>query len=275
VAGGNPALAEATVICLDSRVATLFDSLRRLTGMVPVPDAVAALAKAGAATGLLSQPGLYLFFEEGTSIVLTEERIQSLAQAMWEDPNGIPREARAAADFQRCDICPLKGRGGICDALRPSIPFLKEIDRYASFDRVVAVYREHTQDVLHVSATSMQTALEYVSMLSLMYFCQNGRRYWKYFRGITPLTEFQETAIRLYLNIYWLHRGDAEAVNRVIDAFHREILETTRNQIKRMTLICRNDAFLNAFVRTQSATQLLALDMPKRMERAFQAFSQA
>jgi hypothetical protein len=222
--------------------------------------------------GAFSGPGLYLLPASGPPIDLTQEKVTAFAEKVWNDPGGIPPAVKDAADFQRCDICPLVGQGGICDALRPSLPFLAAVDRYKSFDKITAVYRAPDQDILYVCHTTMQRALRYVAILSLLYYCQNGRQYWPYFRGIVPLAEAKDIAIRLYLNIYWVHQAQPEAIREVIERFDREILLTTRNQVKRMSLICRNDAFLNAFVSTQSTIACLALDMPKTVSEAFQAF---
>ena len=50
---------------------------------------------------------------------------------------------------------------------------------------LTAIYRdEDNPDVIHIARTTMQHALQDLSTLSLMCFCRNGHKYWKYFRGL-------------------------------------------------------------------------------------------
>ncbi len=116
----------------------------------------------------------------------------------------IPPDIKEADEFQRCSICPERRQTGLCGALRPVLPFLEHVDKYASFDKVTAVYRVKGQEVLNVAATTMQIALSYVVLLTLMYYCLNGREYWRYYFGVVPLAGAETVVARVYLNIYWL-----------------------------------------------------------------------
>ncbi len=68
-------------------------------------------------------------------------------------------------------------------------------------------------------------------------------------------------AARIYLNIYWLHKGNKEEIDKVISQFQEGLMLTTTNQVKRLGLICKNDAFMNAFVNAQMTTQFLSMDI--------------
>jgi len=217
------------------------------------------------------QKGLYLLFEDSTLLSLTASEIENISQMYWEDTSKIPPEIREAADFKLCPICPERGKKGICYALHPVLPFLERVDRYSSFDKVTAIY--HGDDeLLHISDTTMTIALQYISVLSLMYYCRVGRKYWRYYYGVNPLMNVKETRNRLYLNIYWLHKGNLEEINKSISEFKNEIKSTCQSQVKRMSLICKNDAFTNAFATTHIATEILSYDMESDLKEAFDSF---
>lgn len=209
------------------------------------------------------QEGLYLHFEDSSRLVLTKEVIEQTAEKFWRDPAKIPHEIKEVDEFQRCSICP--GRrptgSGLCSALQPVLPFLEDVDKYASFDKVTAVYRVKGQEVLNVAATTMQIALSYVALLSLMHYCLHEREYWRYYFGVVPLSGAETVAARVYLNIYWLHKGNKEEIDKVISQFQEELMLTTKNLVKRLNLICKNDAFINAFVNAQMTTAFLSMDI--------------
>ena len=75
------------------------------------------------------------------------------------------RNVKAVDAFQRCSICPNKRKDDFCNAIRTVFPFLEMMDKYVSFDKVTAVYKENTTNLLHVTSTTMQKALKYVSLL--------------------------------------------------------------------------------------------------------------
>ncbi len=217
------------------------------------------------------QKGLYLLFKDSTRLILTENEIENISRKFWEDPAKIPPEVREAADFKLCPICPEKKHEGLCYALQPVLPFLEVIDKYASYDRVTAVFKGDDEE-LHLSDTTMSTALQYISILSLMYYCRVGRKYWRYYFGVNPFAGISEMRNRLYLNIYWLHKGDLKEIENSINKFKDEIKLTTQSQVKRMRLICKNDAFVNAFANTHIATEILSVDMEEALKKSFDVF---
>jgi hypothetical protein len=218
--------------------------------------------------GDYKQEGLYIILDGSGTLALTRDNIEQTAERFWADPGRIDSRIKAAAEFQRCDFCPLKQTGGLCDAIRPTFPFLDALDKYLSYDQVIAVYKE-AEGGLCVHKATMQKALRYLSTLSLVYYCQVTRQYWKHFWGITPLMEAREIAARLYLNFFYLSGGSKRAANRSIAKFKEEITITSRNQVKRMNLVCDNDVFMNAFVNTQIITEILSLDISGLVDAGF------
>lgn len=202
-------------------------------------------------------PGLYLFFENSDPMALTRENIEKVTKEYWMQPEKIPEHVKKSIDFKRCWFCPLKEKDDLCDALRPILPLLSNIDAFNSYDDVTAVYKGDEQNLYHVSRTTMQRALRYISNLSLMSYCRVGRKYRKYFIGINPVEETEAIANRLYLNIFWNHAGDTGTTDGIIKTMSREITTTTHNQLNRLRLICKNDAFINAFVLTHLVTDIL------------------
>jgi hypothetical protein len=203
------------------------------------------------------QPGLYLLLEDRSRMTLTREMVEKVTAAYWRDPRKIPPAVKEAVLFQRCPICPKSAEEDFCDALRPVLPFLEIIDTYTSFQQVLAVYRPESENMLYVSHTTLQVALKYLAILSLMRYCQVGKKYWKYYMGIAPIVRGEEFASRMYLNAYWLHRGDLAGLERFITIFVTELETVTENQMTRLGLICQNDAFLNAFSSAYNVLELL------------------
>lgn len=218
------------------------------------------------------EDGLYLFFDDADALRLTRVKIEEFSRRLWDDDGGLPAEMREAVEFRRCPICPQVEQAGFCEAVLPPLTFVQEVDRYVSFDRVIAVYRGRDDPVLHVSLTTMQQALRYVAFMSLLSYCSNGRKYWRYFNGVVPLMDSRELANRVYLNIYWLHRGDRQQIAAFIQQFKRELLLTMKHQITRLSLVCANDAFMNAYANTQAAIEYLAMDIERRLEESFRKF---
>ena len=214
------------------------------------------------------EEGLYLFFAEAGRLEFTRQNIEQTALTFWEDGSKISPAIRTAAEFQRCDFCPLRKTSALCDAIRPIFPFIDSLDKYLSYDKVTAVYKDGEGN-LHISETTMQKALRYLSVLSLVYYCQFGRKYWKYFLGVMPLMTAMEIATQLYLNFYYLNGGNQDATRKAIEKFESEITITSLNHTKRLNLICKKDAFMNAFVNAQVITQLLSLDFEKTLNQIF------
>lgn len=201
--------------------------------------------------------GLYLLFPDSTRLELTKENIEQVTKLYWQDFTKIPEDKRKAIEFQKCYFCPHKNKEDICDSIRPMLPFLDIVDKYVSYDKVIAAYRGNEDKLVHVKATTMQDALKYVSILSLLRYNLVLQKYWKYYYGIIPIMGGREVATRVYLNMYWLHQGNLEEIRKMIKRFGEELRVSSTNQVKRLNLVCKNDAFVNAFVNTQLVTQFL------------------
>jgi hypothetical protein len=201
--------------------------------------------------------GLYLLFPDSTKLELTKENIEKVTDRYWQDLTKIPEDKRKAMEFQKCYFCPHKNEEDICDSIRPMLPFLDIVDQYVSYDKVIAVYKGNEDKLVHVRATTMQDALKYVSILSLLRYNLVLQKYWKYYYGIIPIMGGREVATRVYLNMYWLHKGNLEEIKEMIRRFGEELRVSSTNQVKRLNLVCKNDAFVNAFVNTQLVTQFL------------------
>ncbi|NTV53748.1 MAG: hypothetical protein HGA76_12200 [Candidatus Firestonebacteria bacterium] len=220
----------------------------------------------------LNAESLYLVFADGSQLFLSREHIDKATERYWRDSSKIPDHVRAAIDFQRCVRCPMSNDQTICDALRPILPLLDYVDKFNSTDRVQVVYGGAEPEVFQIANTNMQTALSYVSVLSLINYCQAGRKYRKYYYGISPLSSSSTVASRLYMNIFWLHRGDRQAIDQVVSDFGHMMMILSQNQVKRLNLICQNDAFNNSFVNAHVATALLSLGMDRYLQEMFDEF---
>jgi hypothetical protein len=201
--------------------------------------------------------GLYLLFPDSTKLELTKENIERVTDRYWQDPTKIPEDKRKAIEFQKCYFCPHRNQEDICDSIRPVLPFLDIVDQYVSYDKVIAIYKGNEDKLIHVRATTMQDALKYVSILSLLRYNLVLQKYWKYYYGIIPIMSGREVASRVYLNMYWLHKGNLEEIKEMNKRFGEELRVSSANQVKRLNLVCRNDAFMNAFVNTELVTQIL------------------
>ena len=215
--------------------------------------------------------GLYLLFPDSTKLELTKENIEKVTDRYWQDPTKIPEDKRKAIEFQKCYFCPHKNKEDICDSIRPMLPFLDIVDQYVSYDKVIAVYKANEEKLVHIRATTMQDALKYVSMLSLLRYNLVLQKYSKYYYGIIPIMGGREVATRVYLNMYWLHKGNLEEIKEVLKRFGEELRVSSTNQVKRLNLVCKNDAFVNAFVNTQLVTQFL-VNMEDILKKSFNDF---
>jgi len=213
-----------------------------------------------------SQPGLYLVFDDGLFLTLTRDFIDGMTRSYLEDPSLLPLSVRTNPDYAPCSICPQKDTALICHAIPTVFPFLDNLDRFLAHDRVLAIFRpEATQAsedevVLHVSRTSVQRALQHISILSLTHYCEVGLAYSKHFAGIVPLMDPFAIVERVYANIYRDLGGDLPAINALTARMRDQLDDTVRCQMARLRLICRSDAFLNAFVNTHIITQFVSLE---------------
>lgn len=211
------------------------------------------------------EPGLYLVWPDGNRLALTRPRIETEVRAMLDNPASIPPHVKAAADYQPCDICPMRDTAEICHSIMTALPFMDEIDRYMSYDRVTAVFREENGAILHVIETTMQEALKYVSILGVTHYCEVGKKYGQYFHGVDPLMEPPELAAAVYRNIFFVARGDMQRVEQIVRTMQDEIIHTVKCQTRRLRLISKRDAFLNAFVAAHTTTEFLFMELRHRL----------
>jgi hypothetical protein len=222
-------------------------------------------------------PGLYLLFDDGLFLPLTRDFIDNMKRRYLRDPRLVPPSVRNAPEYAPCTICPKRDTALICHAIPTVFPFLEEVDRFLSHDSVLAVFRPEPFEtsggdtILHVARTSVQRALQYISILSLMYYCEVGRDYFKYFAGVIPFMDPLMLIERVYLNMYWDLHGKLPAINALIAKMRADLDITIKCQMDRLHLFCKSDAFLNAFVNTHIATQFLEADMEKLLREQFSA----
>lgn len=216
-------------------------------------------------TNEISGSSLYLLFSDGRKLNINRKEMEKYARDKKGCLCDMPSSVKNTENFSRCIICPEKH--GVCDALIPLIPYIEIFDNYNSFDKVTAVFKKG--ELTYVSKTTVQEAVRYVSILGLMQYCLAGKKYWKYFLDIVPLMPFQELYNRLYLNIYWLNKGNQAAVDAFIKHFVEDITIATKSIAKRLNVICKSDAFLNSFVNMHIGTRFLTLDIDKILGESF------
>ena len=208
-----------------------------------------------------TEPGLYLLLPNGEQLALTRRAIEETTHVILADPNAIPTHIRAATEYAPCDICPERDTAVICHALMTTLPFFDDIDRYVSYDRVTAVYRDSEASAFIISETTMAMALQFVTILSLTSYCEVGREYGQYFKGINPLMPLNEIGKAVFQNIYFAVKGDVEKLQEVISEMSQNILHVARCQTERLQLISKGDAFANAFVNTDLITSFVNIEL--------------
>jgi hypothetical protein len=217
------------------------------------------------------QAGLYLLFPGARRIVLTREKIRSFAREFESGLDRLPAKVRNAASFQACPVCPERGQAKFCHALPATLAFFEELQEFRSYDAVCAVYRGPERSLVWVPETTMQEALQFVVMFSLLHYCEVGQKYEKYLQGVHPLMTSVEFIARLHLNIYWDCKADRRKIEQVLETFADEITCTCRCQVKRLQLVCKYDALVNAFVNTQAQIELLATTKGDLLEESLEA----
>lgn len=220
-----------------------------------------------------TEPGLFLLFDDGRELLLTRRVVEAYKQRYLADPGLLPPEFRTAAEYRPCAVCPSRDTAVICHSIPTVFPFLEDLDRYISYERVTVVFRaepgEHEPGdaILHLTNTTMQRALQYVAILSLIYYCGVGRKYFKYFTGVIPFMDPGLIAERIYTNLYLDLRGDEGAINEIIARMRYEVDFTVRCQLKRLERLCRNDAFMNAFANMHTCLLFLAPELLPDLRR--------
>ncbi len=213
--------------------------------------------------------GLYLYFANGDSLSFLAEDIRQLADEWWNNPSKIPSHIKEKEDFKTCSICPYKGQNVFCSAVKPLLPVLEKVEKFLSHDKVTAVYVKR-EGVLQVSDTTMQNALQYIVNMSFFEYCEETKKYHEYFRSVTPFMTTNEAICHIFLSIYWLNKGDEAKTKKIIDQLNLDITNTTKSCVNRLRLICKSDAFMNAYVKTQASAEMLALNIEPTLEKYFE-----
>ncbi len=211
--------------------------------------------------------GLYIVINNAL-IKLTEEVIRESAKSFWHDSSKIPDDVKENVKFKRCAHCPKKQ--GLCDTLKVILPFLTYIDQFKSFDKVISIYKGDINHLYHVDDTTLQDALKYSAILALTQYCVFGENFKKYFQGLIPTMTPNEIAEKVFLNAYFIHKGNTQAINKLIDEMNQGLTISVTRLNERIRLLCKNDVFLNAFVGTQIVTEYLSMDIIENMSNYFE-----
>lgn len=205
--------------------------------------------------------GLSLLFDDGHEVNLTYDTVRVAAKRLEQDLEAIPPDRRAAAEFSPCRVCPARETAIMCHALPAILPFLDALNPYQSYQPLTVVYvgrdTEDGNGVLHMRRTTLQRALQYIAMESVLGYCELGRLYFKYFSGIIPFSSAEAIAERIYANIMLAENGNLAAVSAIIDSMRENLGVTMQCQIKRVRLVSQSDVFVNAFINLHTALELL------------------
>jgi len=217
---------------------------------------------------LFPDPGLYLVLPDGEILVLTHPDIEKTTRKMLDDPSLIPDHVKAAVEYKPCDICPARFTAEICHAIMPALQFFDDIDRYMSYEIVTAVYRAGEDESFSVCNARMSDALQFVTILSLMNYCEVGQEYGHYFDGVNPLMPVEDIGRAVFMNIYLDAEADIERIKDIIKIMSGNILHTARCQTARLNLISKRDAFINAFVNTDLIFQFVRRELRAYIRRS-------
>ena len=205
--------------------------------------------------------GLYLIFADGSEIALTKTLITKCANDFLSDPEKVPQNVKAAAHYGRCAICPMSHEEGPCHAIYPTFPFRDILDKYTSFDNVIAIYKDSKKQSFQINHTTMQNALLYIVNISLFQYCEVGSRYANYYKNISPLDDFKVIVNKIFLNAYFEHGGNTQEIENIIMTINSDITVTTHCQLNKLRLINNKDALINAFVKGQTITEYLKMQV--------------
>ena len=212
--------------------------------------------------------GLYLTIKGQEFVDLSIVSVLARADEFWRDPLQLDEGLKDNLGFRPCPICSHAGERVLCMAIRPILPIVHVVDRYQSFDETIAVYKDGAGDY-HWSRTSLQRALQYVIQMGLIDFCDVGQQYKHWFFGVHPLMKPSEIAKRVYLNLFWLEKGNEPRVREEITSFAEKLKTITTCQIKRISLVAKNDAVINALVNFDMVGLFLNLKAEKELRKEF------
>lgn len=219
-------------------------------------------------TKKIKNNGLYIFFEDGHEIIISNIDIERFAFENFLNSDKIPAAINKIKNLERCHICPKQD--GICEALIPIMPYIEVLDNYKSFDRVEAAYKN--SDMLYVSETTVQEAVKYIAITGLMCHCLVGKKYWKYLFETNPLMSIEKLFNRFYLNLYWIKKGDPKIIDEYIKRFSDDITVMTTNVSKLLNVICHSDAFSNSFANMHIGTWILNRCIETNLAETFDEF---
>lgn len=217
--------------------------------------------------------GLYLLVDErhGT-IAFTEKNIERLTQFFWNSDKHISDEVKKSCDFARCEFCPRRDEGGMCDAIKVELPLIEAIDEFPSYQPVTAIFKDSFDNSLSVYCATMQQALQYIVFFSLIYYCQTGKKYRKYFYGIDPMLELEDFAAHLYMNVYWYNHGDALKTLDMVHEMKSIFMAASKNQVKRLNMICKSDSLINAFALIGTTFEFMEFNTEQIVEDRLREF---
>ena len=153
-----------------------------------------------------TEEGLYLILPNGNCICISQNNINNYFKKLWDDGSVFPPHIKRATELDFCEHCPAKySDEEFCVAIRPVLPFLEEVDKYVSHDKVTAIIKTNNPSVISIKHTDLQHALKYVSILSLINYCETNRKFWPYYFGISPFSDMEQVLSQIYVNIFIAH----------------------------------------------------------------------
>lgn len=209
-----------------------------------------------------TKEGLYIHFDDGTLLDFSRENIQRLGEEYWSNPSKLPKHIKDRKDLKTCNICPYRGQDVFCSAMKPLLPFIEQVDKFNSHDRVTAVCRM-PDGAMWLSKTTLQTALQYVSNLALFEYCEDAKAFHRFFQGVAPFMNSEEACARILLNVYWHCEGKREETKKLIFEMVDHVSTTSASCIKRLQSMCQSDSFANAYVKTHVLAQMLKRNIEK------------
>ncbi|MFH1653373.1 MAG: hypothetical protein ABIE74_04880 [Pseudomonadota bacterium] len=215
------------------------------------------------------EDGLYLLTKD-KRLEFTNTKIKGLADEFWNNSAKLSADIKEATEFKRCDFCPLNETGNMCDAIRPTLPLIDQLGGYNSFDQVTAIYKEVGKKELHIADTDMQNALRYISILSLTQYCQKAKMFYRYFKGVIPIMDSDDVAKQIYMNIYWINRGEEKLIQSELDKFKKVLFITTQNQNNRLDIIMKEDSLKNAFAIVHIVSELLSMNAENLIKKSLE-----
>ncbi len=215
---------------------------------------------------------LHLFFEDGQRIAFSPQEVLERTRCAWEDPEVFPIEVKKAVELEPCEVCPLKDQVDLCHAIFPILHFAQAFDGRRSYERVTLVMRDSETKTLRIQETSVQEAVQPISILSLTNYCELGHKYHELFYGVMPFLTPNELILRLTMNAFWLADGNREAAEARLKSLFEDLDVTIQCQMERIRLVTKSDAFLNSFVRTHILAKLSHVTGAAVVDKAFEAF---